>query len=84
MATRTQMNTDLLAIGVSAGSHTICMKNGHADDTSQFANGACTVFTSYSYTGGSVSGATYSSARPDYDLAFCGCIINEDCPSNFT
>ena len=47
------------------------------------SDGACTQFTVTSGYG-RLSTAVYSTSRPAYDIAFCACKLNEDCPSFFT
>jgi len=80
MVSRAQMAAQLHELGLSNGQHVMCMKTAHSGGTSSSDNGACTTFQ---LSTGSVSSASFSNHRPTYDLAFCACMIGQDCPAFF-
>jgi len=74
-----QMLDSLKSIQVPPGPHTIAMKYGHgANEHASYVQ-----FTIDSaYTSFSDKSASYSSSI-EYDIAFCACKLNEDCPEDY-
>ena len=81
LVTRSQMAAQLHDLGLSNGQHIMCMKAGHSGYTGSSEVGSCTTFQLQS---SSVSSASFSNQNPTYDLAFCACMVGEDCPDFYT